>query len=132
MEPAVRLSPLAVILALSLPASGALAQDVPAALLGRWVGTGTETDGTTWPMELDLRADGASVWYPSFPCAARWLLDRALGGATVTGVESLTAGIDLCADNLALQLRAGDKGGLIVEWYDANAAAVARAELDRP
>ncbi|MCB1388583.1 MAG: hypothetical protein KDK12_05475 [Rhodobacteraceae bacterium] len=115
--------PLLVLLAAPVPA-----QTVPDAMIGRWAGTGVQ-NGETWTVDLDMRADGASVWYPSLPCAARWIFGPSPQPGVVVGLERVTDRIDLCIDGLDVRVAARAKGGLHVEWLDGAGGLVATADL---
>lgn len=64
--------------------------------IGTWAGTGTQTGGITWPMNVSLQSTQpgsqcATIEYPSIPCVGYWLCDS-YDGVTLRGREFITSG----------------------------------------
>ncbi|WP_127106088.1 hypothetical protein [Pararhodobacter zhoushanensis] len=117
-------------LLLTLAAAPAAAQSFTQSHTGTWIGEGTQTDGQRWQMLLILRADGAIVDYPDFPCSAFWRFD-AITETTATGSEHLVAGFEDCTNDLSLSLRDDGKGALLVTWSETGVTPDATATLSR-
>lgn len=120
----------ALALILSLAASPAFGQSLAAAMSGDWVGVGDQVDAASWDVVLHLHADGAVVDYPTLGCSACWEF-TAVDATSVTGVEHLAAGFDLCIDLSPIRIVDDHKGGLIVTWTEADGSPNSIASLSR-
>lgn len=74
----------------------------PPTVLGRWEGTGRQSDGQTWPMQVDIvslhAGRCATVRYPSIPCASEWICVDSQDGASLRAREQVTEGRNTCLD----------------------------------
>src|SRR5688572_24624340 len=90
----------------------AAARDVPlvqersasgATLVGRWQGVGTQDDGQSWPITVDLFSLRlgvcAHVEYPSIPCKADWICTGARNGEIDAREKLLEDSATRCVDN---------------------------------
>ena len=77
-------------------------------LIGRWEGVGHQSDGSTWPMEVDITRldDGVCgvVRYPSLGCGGYWVCDSS-SGRRLRATEKITEGRDICVDDVEVSLK---------------------------
>jgi len=98
-------------------------------LLGRWLGTGIQSDGQMWDIQVDIVGEHgvcAKAKYPSVPCTADWLCTEARGGI-LTAVEHLTSGQNRCIDGGSLTFTL--KGDFEAEWAWSKDGTWAHASL---
>ena len=103
----------AILLAIALPANAQFTKG----LTGKWVGNGTQSNGSTWSIELLVDVAGNySISYPSLSC-----------GGTLTPIEDtegsarfrevITYGRGKCVDNGVVKLVREMPGKLAFLWY---------------
>lgn len=99
-------------------------------LVGRWVGVGTQGDGQSWEMIVDIQSTAvgrcATVEYPSIPCSAEWIC---LAGTTATHLrarEDLTDGVGRCIDHGMMTMSVASDGTLDWRWNGSGDKATAR------
>lgn len=90
-------------------------------LVGRWSGTGQQSDGQSWELSLDVASAGtglhARVSYPRLPCAGEWTLESAAPREWV-GSEHIASGTDHCVENGVVHVRLTDAGALEFDWRE--------------
>jgi hypothetical protein len=63
-------------------------------LLGRWTGTGEQTSGDQWPMEVEVTSVDpgvcATVDYPSLGCSGEWRCTQASSEDVLDALEQIT------------------------------------------
>lgn len=119
------------------PSDGALASQPggphAVSILGRWEGTGTQDDGTSWLMVVDITnlkaGTCATALYPTVPCAGTWSCLAESDGRTMMAVEHITEGRRECIDGGTMRLVLAADGAL--DWSWAGAGDAARALLHR-
>jgi hypothetical protein len=88
--------------------------------VGRWEGTGTQSDGDSWPMLVEITALGpgvcATVDYPSIPCRGQWLCTGARPGVLEARERLLPDSVTRCVDGGTMKLRLGTDGALDWTW----------------
>ncbi len=99
-------------------------------LLGRWEGTGTQDDGTSWPMVVDItalkRGACAKARYPTIPCAGAWMCIGESDGRTMMAVEHITEGQKACVEGGTMRLVLLPDGAIDWSWAGPGDAAHAR------
>ena len=90
----------------------------PVTLVGRWSGTGTQDDGQSWPIVVDVLSSAAgrcaTARYPSIPCTADWFC-TGTEGDVVLAKEKLRTGAGKCIDNGEMRMQLVD-GTLEWSW----------------
>lgn len=101
-------------------------------ILGTWEGVGTQDDGLSWPMKLDLVAtEGicATAEYPTLDCRAEWEC-TGRSGDVVRGVEHLVDDSPKrCIDKGAMTFQLKPDGTL--DWHWKGQGQTASATLRR-
>ncbi len=90
----------------------------PVTLVGRWTGTGTQDDGQSWPIVVDVLSSAAgrcaTARYPSIPCTADWFC-TGTDGDVVVAKEKVRTGAGKCIDNGEMRMQLVD-GSLEWSW----------------
>lgn len=86
-------------------------------LVGKWVGKGTQSNGSAWSIELSVdAADNYSISYPSLSCGGTLaLIEDAEGSARFR--EVITYGKGKCVDNGVVKLVRETPSRLAFLWY---------------
>jgi hypothetical protein len=118
------------------PRDGPLAREHPPAsadgtIVGRWHGVGTQDDGQSWPIVVDLFAIRtgvcAHVEYPSIPCRADWICTGARNGEVDAREHLLEDSATRCVDNGTMTMRYDTaKDELVWEWEGSGQSASGR------
>jgi hypothetical protein len=117
------------------PRDGPLAQERPLSgdtnIVGRWQGVGTQDDGQSWPIVVDLFAIRtgvcAHVEYPSIPCRADWVCTGARNGEVDAREKLLDDSVTRCVDNGTMTMRHDTaKDELVWEWEGSGQSASGR------
>jgi len=90
---------------------------VYASVLGRWHGTGLQSDGLQWAIDLEVANLNAGpcavIRYPSIGCSGYWVCRRPSKGSRIEAIERITEGRDRCSDHVAVKIAlANDHGSL--------------------
>jgi hypothetical protein len=122
------------------PAAPGVAAGAPArakgSLLGHWNGNGRQSDGPTWPLEIDVTSldEGkcATAAYPSLDCTAEWECLEASNGRSIRAVERITKGVERCIDGGTMILELSDDGDAASwQWEEDDSEITAHAHLQR-
>ena len=97
---------------------------------GAWRGVGVQDGTENWLIKLDMRTNDARAAYPEFPCTATWVFGLELG-RSLSAVEQLTSGQDLCANDSILVIESPSDDQLIVSWTAPNGVQIGFAVLHR-
>jgi len=105
-------------------------------LLGVWEGTGTQSNGDSWPMVVQITSlaigECATVRYPSLSCSGEWLCTETSDGAALRGQEHILEGRSICLDgNVVMSLTVNDDLSWHWEGDDHGRAMTAEATLHR-
>jgi hypothetical protein len=77
-------------------------------VLGRWRGMGVQSDGSEWPIVLDIAnlesGPCAVIRYPSAGCSGYWICHERSDGSQVEAVERITQGRGRCVDQVAVKV----------------------------
>jgi hypothetical protein len=107
------------------------------ALLGRWEGEGTQNDGQTWQIVLEVAGAGATpcarVSYPEnedweISCAGTWDCDESSSPDTLRGLERIYEGSERCIDGCRF---AADLAAGTVDFDCSQFDVLARATIHR-
>jgi hypothetical protein len=90
----------------------------PATVVGRWEGTGHQSDGASWAMQVEIVSLDAglcaTVRYPSIPCASEWICTSASDGASLRARERVTEARNVCLDgDVTMSLTPGGE----LDWH---------------
>lgn len=103
-------------------------------IVGRWTGVGTQGDGQTWEMHVEITSTQpgrcGTVEYPSIPCSADWICLSGSSGRTVRAREDLTDGVGRCIDHGTMTMTLAPDGTL--DWRWTGSGERASAKLTRP
>jgi hypothetical protein len=105
-------------------------------IVGKWRGVGTQDDGQSWAMEVDITSIGpgrcATVIYPSIPCRAEWICTRTAANGVVEAEEHLIDdSTHRCVDDGAMTMHVAADGTLDWKWTGPNETATARLKRVR-
>jgi hypothetical protein len=134
-------APVVVMLAQSPSASVVETPEAPpagrATPLGHWSGRGAQSDGSTWPMDVDITQSEAgacaTVSYPSLDCGGRWECQPGSSPTELLVLEHITYGLDGCIDGGAVEAKLSNDGEVLLwSWRDQAAEITANARLRRP
>ncbi len=115
---------------LCLCASLAQAGGFSSQISGAWRGVGVQDGADSWLIKLEVNALDARANYPDFPCGATWDFGLELG-RSLSAVEKLTYGEDLCANDSILVIESPTNDQLIVSWTGPSGAEIGFAVLHR-
>lgn len=62
---------------------------------GKWLGTGYQTDGSTWKVEFTKDGSNLYIAYPSLGCNGNWKIVKA-SKSRIDLEETITEGTDKC------------------------------------
>lgn len=103
---------------------------VDESVFGRWTGTGYQSDGPRWKMDVDIaRSDSgpcAVVRYPDYGCSGYWTCTSDGGDTRLRAVEHITDGLDRCADSVEMDVEVTSRGELVVYATAGEITAAAR------
>lgn len=102
-----------------------------AGLVGRWTGIGTQDDGLSWPINVDLftlrPGVCAHVDYPSIPCRADWICTAVRKGELDAREQLLEDSATRCVDNGTMTMRLDvEKDELEWSWEGSGQTASGR------
>jgi hypothetical protein len=99
-------------------------------LLGRWEGIGSQSDGPSWTVAIEITSLGegrcAEIAYPSSRCIGWWECEHASDGRRIDAVEHITEGDGTCVDGAHVQAalqRSGRRLVIFAQAKDVTAAA---------
>lgn len=99
-------------------------------MIGRWTGVGTQGDGQTWEMHVEITSTQpgpcGTVEYPSIPCSADWICLSGSSGRTVRAREDLTDGVGRCIDHGTMTMTLTPEGTLDWRWTGSGERASAK------
>jgi hypothetical protein len=102
--------------------------------VGRWIGVGHQSNGSSWDMRLTVTGTGpgecAKVDYPSVGCSGYWDCAPGFDGAQIQAVEIITDGKDRCIDEVQVVL-AANPDGRTVSFQGTAGDITAEARLGR-
>jgi hypothetical protein len=98
-------------------------------LLGRWEGLGSQSDGPSWTVAIELTSLGegrcAEVSYPSSGCTGWWECSRPSDGRRIDAVEHITEGRGICVDGAKVQAALRRQGRRLVIFAEAGGVTAA-------
>jgi len=110
--------------------------NVSGSVLGRWEGTGFQSDGLSWPIVVDIRSFTgvcATADYPSIPCRAEWLCTGgdpqsvSPRGKPLEAVERLLGdSATRCIDNGTMEIRLVAEDTIMWIWTGQGVSAAAQ------
>jgi len=104
-------------------------------LVGRWTGSGQQSDGQSWEISLDVANSSGSlharVTYPRLSCGGEWNLEST-GAREWGGDEHIAYGTDRCVENGIVHVRLTEAGALEFDWREIGGrGSTARGSLRR-
>ncbi len=100
--------------------AAAVASPASPTLVGKWSGTGAQSNGDTWPLTVSFIAARlgvcAKVDYPSVPCKADWLCTSVASPRSVEALEKLTEHEENCIPNGTMTMSLTDDDKLDWRW----------------
>ena len=100
-------------------------------LLGRWEGLGSQSDGPSWTVAIEITSLGegrcAEISYLSSGCVGWWECSRASDGRRIDAVEHITDGRGTCVDGAYVQAALQRSGKRLVIFAEARGVTAAAA-----
>ena len=102
--------------------------------LGRWIGVGHQSNGSSWSVvalvsSLDA-GPCATIELPTSRCGGQWVCREPFDGHTLRAEEELTFGHENCIDHIDVEVTPTPEGFLHVRWQGSGQAAVAMLRYD--